>query len=51
MRAASHERAWLGDVARFADAVELLLDPAAQPAATRNAAYLAEFEEFRGRPD
>jgi L-malate glycosyltransferase len=49
MRAASRERAWLGDVERFADAVELLLDPAMQPAATRNAAYLAEFAEFRGR--
>jgi L-malate glycosyltransferase len=49
MRAASLERTWLGDVERFADAVELLLDPAAQPAATRNAAYLAEFAEFRGR--
>jgi L-malate glycosyltransferase len=51
MRAASRERAWLGDVERFVDAVELLLDPAAQPAATRHAAYLAAFEEFRGRPD
>lgn len=51
MRQAAHERAWLGDAERFADAVELLLDPVAQPTAMRNAAYLAAFEEFRGRRD
>lgn len=33
--AASLERAWLGDVERLADAVELLLDPAAEPALGR----------------
>ena len=35
MVAASHERAWLGDTERLADAVELLLDPQAEPARTR----------------
>jgi glycosyltransferase involved in cell wall biosynthesis len=48
MRRASGERAWLGDVERFADAVELLLDPTVQPAATQVAANLAAYEELRG---
>lgn len=42
MVAGSHGRAWLGDTERFADAVEILLDPTAVEAATRIRAYLAE---------
>ncbi len=34
MVAASHEKAWLGDAERFADAVQLTLDPQAEPAGT-----------------
>lgn len=37
--AASHQRAWLGDSERLADAVELLVDPASAEAAAR----IAEF--------
>lgn len=51
MRQASCERAWLGDVECFSDAVELLFDPAAQPARTRVDAYRAVYDEFRGTPD
>lgn len=40
MSAAAQQRAWLGDVERFADAVELVLDPSAAEAAAR----VAEFE-------
>jgi glycosyltransferase involved in cell wall biosynthesis len=35
MVAASHQKAWLGDTERLADAVELLLDPAAEPAGSQ----------------
>ena len=41
MVAASHERAWLGDVERLADAAELLLYPRATDAAAR----IAEFRQ------
>ncbi len=50
MAQASLERAWLGDVACFADAMELLLDPAAQPACRRMAAYSAVLDECSGVP-
>ncbi len=42
MAAASHRRAWLGDTERFADAAELLIDPGAEPAASRLQQFLAE---------
>ncbi len=48
MRLASRGRAWMGDVASFADAVELLIDPASEPAAARMDAYSAVLDEFRG---
>lgn len=48
MSDASLERAPLGDCACFADAVELFLDPAAEPAASRVTAHLAALQEFRG---
>lgn len=51
MRENSRQRAWLGDAERFADAIELLLDPATQPARDRMDACLAELAAFRGRPD
>ena len=44
MVAASHARAWLGDTERLADAVELLLYPAASAAAERLKLFLAEME-------
>ncbi len=37
--AGSRDLAWLGDTGRLADAVELLFDPAASPAAARIAAF------------
>ena len=39
MVAASHAQAWLGDTGRLADAVELLLDPLAEPAGSRVRAF------------
>ena len=42
MVAGSHGRAWLGDTERFADAVEILFDPAAEATATMVRSYLAE---------
>ena len=48
MSAASTARAWLGDSERFADAAELIVDPAAQPAGAHMAQYLATFEEALG---
>ena len=44
MVAASHERAWLGDTDRLADAVELLLYPGSAAAAERMARFCAELE-------
>lgn len=44
MCAASSARAWLADADRFVDAVEVLLDPAAEPAATRIAQVEAAFD-------
>lgn len=41
MRQATLERAWLGDVESFADAIEVLHYPGAQPATQRIAAYRA----------
>lgn len=49
MSASSRERAWLGDVAVFADAVELIADPAAQPASDRMTRYQAELAGWWGR--
>lgn len=46
MRTASAERAWLGDCERFADAVELLLFPGAQPAARNMERYFAAFDDL-----
>lgn len=40
MVAASHDRAWLGDSERLADAAELMLDPGSEPVTSR----IAEFE-------
>lgn len=40
MSAASLERAWMGDAERLADAVELLLDPATEPALGRMRQFL-----------
>ncbi len=40
MVAASHDRAWLGDTERLADAVEVMLDPASKPAAARIADFI-----------
>jgi L-malate glycosyltransferase len=48
MRQASLERVWLGDAECFADAIELLLDPAAQPAGRRMAAYSDVLDECTG---
>jgi glycosyltransferase involved in cell wall biosynthesis len=42
LSAASAEWAWLGDAERFADAVELTLEPGAQPAGERIAAFERE---------
>jgi len=42
MSAASLERAWRGDAERLADAVELLLDPASEPALGRMRQFIAE---------
>ena len=39
---ASHNRAWMGDVERLADAAETLLEPGAQPAARQIARFLGE---------
>jgi len=44
MSRASAERAWLGDTARLADAIELLLFPDAEEASVRLAAFAAEME-------
>ena len=44
MVAASHDRAWMGDTERLADAVELLLYPGAEAAAERMKLFLAEME-------
>jgi len=49
MAEASLARAWLGDAAVFADSVELLIDPAAQPAGERIARYHEEFIGYWGR--
>ena len=46
MCAASQDRAWLGDAERFADGIELLLDPQAQPAGERSARYREVAEEI-----
>ena len=45
MVAASHARAWMADTDRFADAVELLLDPANSPARQRCDAFLAAMND------
>lgn len=47
MVSASHQRAWLGDVERLADAMEVLLDPANQAAAGRLEQFSAELELTR----
>jgi len=44
MVAGSHERAWMGDTERLADAIELLLYPDAAGAAERVKTFLAEME-------
>lgn len=49
MVAETHRRAWLADTATFADAVELLLDPQAQPAGQHIARYRRETESWLGR--
>lgn len=49
MSKAAERRADLGDVKWFADAVELHLDPAAEPAATRNQKYLDAMRSWWGR--
>lgn len=49
MSAAARERTWLVDVAVFADAVELLVDPSAQPAQGRIARYRDELAAWWGR--
>ncbi|WP_296678283.1 glycosyltransferase [Novosphingobium sp.] len=49
MGEASRQRAALGDCQRFADAVELLVDPAAQPAGEDMDRYLATFDETDGK--
>ncbi|MDE2437516.1 MAG: glycosyltransferase family 4 protein, partial [Sphingomonadales bacterium] len=43
------QRAWLGDSEIFADAVELLHFPSAQPAEERISRYLAEIQGYLGR--
>lgn len=48
MSAAARERAWLGDVAVFADAVELLVDPTAKSAGERIARYQSELTGWWG---
>ena len=40
MVAESHKCAWMGDSERFADAVELILNPLAEPARTQMNAFL-----------
>jgi glycosyltransferase involved in cell wall biosynthesis len=45
MVAASHERAWMADADRFADAVELLLEPGCEPASSRVSAFRAQMEQ------
>lgn len=42
MSAASHARAWHADTERFADAVELMVFPQAEPAASDNARFASE---------
>lgn len=49
MADASRQRAHFGDVSQFADAVEVLLNPTAQPAGASVADHLAELGRFRGR--
>lgn len=49
MSQASRARAWLGGVAPFADAVELLIDPAAQPAGQNMARYLEQYGQVWGK--
>lgn len=49
MSKAAERRADLGDVKWFADAVELHLDPAAEPAATRNRHYRDAMRSWWGR--
>jgi len=44
MAAASHARAWMGDSERFADAMEVLLDPGAAGARARIARFAAQME-------
>jgi len=44
MAAASHARAWMGDSERFADAMEVLLDPGAAGARARIARFVAQME-------
>ena len=48
MCAAARDTAWLGDVERFADTIELLVDPHAQPARTDQGRLLAQFDPERG---
>ena len=43
LAAASHQRAWLGDCGRLADAIELLVDPLSATAAEGNDRMMAEF--------
>ena len=50
MSAASHARAWLGDVGPFADSIELLVDPGASGASERMAHYLQVLKEIEGGP-
>ncbi len=49
MSAASLARAWMGDTERLADAVELLIEPAAEPAAGRMARFQAELGQIPQR--
>lgn len=49
MSAAATARAWMGDVEPFADAIELLLDPAAAEPRHRMSQHLAQFEQIWGQ--
>jgi len=42
MAQASRDLAWRGDTARFADAVQMMLQPGAEPATSRHLAYQAQ---------
>jgi hypothetical protein len=50
MRSAAADRAWYGDAERFADAVHLLVDPAASGPRQRMDRYLAAFDDDAASP-